>query len=66
MKKKNAQNRVEIGHFVYIFVYLICNFLIFKVYCGEKGSKNYHSTRCHEVPKPLVCKHFNFIRDIGE
>ena len=36
-KKKNARNRVEIGRFVYIFVYLICKSLIFKVYCGERG-----------------------------
>ncbi len=33
---------------------------------GAKGSKTHHSTRCHEVPKTLVCKHFNFVRDIGE
>lgn len=37
-----------------------------KVIFNPVGSKTHHSTRCHEVPKPFVCKHFNFVRDIGE
>lgn len=36
--------------FVYIFVYNSAMLLIFNVYCGETGSKNYDMIQFHYMP----------------
>ena len=42
---KNARNRLEIGRFVYIFVYKFRKSLKINVYCGERGIRTPGTSR---------------------
>lgn len=47
--KKSPKN----GAFVYKSVYKFCKSLIFKVYCGERGTNNFFIIACHTISFPL-------------
>lgn len=41
---------------MYIFVYKFYNSLIFKVYCGETGTKTFEMLQFHKIPKFPIFK----------
>ena len=49
---KKRPKLLKFGRFVYIFVYVLRKTLIFKVYCGERGTKTLNPSDVRKCQKP--------------
>ena len=52
MRIKKRPKVLKSGVFVYKFVYIVRKCLIFKRYCGERGTKTHYFVKCHEAANP--------------